>query len=91
MTKKRKRKYTKAPAITGIQLLRLFKKAGGKIVGRCDHGYAIQIFVKGQYRITTVQDRSDPIPPTTLGQILGPKQTFLGKRGLLNLLNEHGL
>jgi hypothetical protein len=91
MSKKRKKRYTKAPAITGKQLIRLFKRAGGKIVGRCDHGYAIRIRVKGEYRVTTVQDRSDPIPPTTLGQILGPDQTYLGKRGLIDLLNKYGL
>lgn len=41
-------------------------------------------------RFTTVKDTREDIPQTTLSQILGPKQTGLGREGLRALEERHG-
>jgi len=84
------KKYVKCPAVTGKQLIKLFKHIG-TIKGKVNHGLAMHLIVNGKQVITIIPDKSDSIPESTLGLILGPNQTTLGKKGLLSLINKYGL
>lgn len=76
------------PAITGKELIKLLESDGWKNCGRCTHGIALKKVVRGETLITTVPDKSDPLPARTLGAILSVKQTRLGNRGLQKLLDN---
>jgi len=50
-----------------------------------------RLFTTGQgdtYRRTTIPEKRSPIPRTTLGLILGPKQTGWGRRGLIERMRK---
>jgi hypothetical protein len=80
------------PAITGKQLVKLLLRGGWEIAGRSRHGCAMtKVGEDGRKRITVVPDKRSPLPAGTLGAILGPKQTGLGRQGLSQLIAEHGL
>jgi predicted RNA binding protein YcfA (HicA-like mRNA interferase family) len=85
------KKYTKLPAITGRQLIRLLKKDGWQVVRTCLHGLSLMKDMAGKRRITTVQDSNESLPKGTLNAILSEKQTGLGHNGLRDLLNKYGL
>lgn len=51
----------------------------------------VKRFADGRTRRTTIQKKRGVIPDGTLGNILGPKQTGLGRDGLLDLIAKHGL
>lgn len=42
-------------------------------------------------RVTTIKNTNESIPIGTRMAILGRKQTNLGKRGLIRLINKYGL
>lgn len=85
----------KPPAVTGKQLLKLLMADGWEVTRRAKHG----IFLRKRFstatrtttRITLVKNTNAVIPDGTLGSILGPKQTGLGKAGLRRLINRYGL
>lgn len=52
------------------------------------HGRLFTIGKGDTYRRTTVPEKHSPIPRTTLGQILGPKQTGWGRRGLIERMRK---
>jgi predicted RNA binding protein YcfA (HicA-like mRNA interferase family) len=83
--------YTKIPAITGRQLIRLLKKDGWSTGRKANHGRTLFKDVGSQKVVTFVPEKSSALPNQTLSQILGIKQTGLGKKGLLGLLNKYGL
>ncbi len=85
------KKYTTVPAITGVQLVWLLEKDGWTREGRAKHGVTLAKKIGERRVVTFAKDTNESIPPTTLGQILGVKQTGLGKPGLLRLINEYGL
>ncbi|MDD5191198.1 MAG: hypothetical protein PHE50_09180 [Dehalococcoidales bacterium] len=85
------RRYTKIPAITGEQLIVLLVKDGWENGGKSTHGISLFKFIDGKNIVTTVKNTSENIPEGTLGSILGVKQTRIGKRGLLDLVNKYGL
>lgn len=84
-------KYTKLPTITGKKLIKLLQKDGWIIHRRTRHGVALIKDIGGRTRTTIVQDTRAIIPDGTLSDILGPKQTKIGKRGLLELANKYGI
>ena len=77
------------PAITGYNLISLLKKDGWKEAGHRTHGLAmVKEFPDGRKRVTIIPHTSDSLPQGTLHDILGSKQTGLGRRGLERLMNK---
>ncbi len=76
------------PAISGKDLIRLLQKNGWEILRTSRHGAALRKFDPdlGRSRITVVPTKSGSLPPGTLGNILSPKQTGIGRDGLVKLL-----
>ena len=71
------------PAISGPELCKLLVDDGWTLTATGKHGRVlIKAFPDGT-RTTVVPSKSNkPLPPGTLGAILGSKQTGLGKRWL---------
>jgi len=76
--------------LSGVQLMKLLEQDGW-IKGRFTrHGASFhKTFPSGETRVTVVPNKSRPLPEGTLRAILGPKQTGLGRRGILRLLEEN--
>jgi len=85
------RKYTKVPAISGKKLIKLLKKDDWIAKRHAQHGVALAKSFAGRTRVTWIPDTSASIDDGTLAAILGPKQTGIGKKGLLDLINKFGL
>jgi predicted RNA binding protein YcfA (HicA-like mRNA interferase family) len=83
--------YTEIPAITGPQLIRLLEKDGWKQGRFSTHGRTVSKGFPDKTRLTVIPEKKGPLIDYTLSLILGPKQTGVGKRGLLGLLNKYGL
>lgn len=78
--------------ISGKQLARLLERDGWTARRRSTHGiFYTKRSEDGIMRHTVVPDKSDPLPTGTLGEILGPKQTGIGRDGLDALVQRHGL
>ena len=75
------------PAISGVDLARLLEKDGWICDARSTHGLTYKKMVAGELLITTIPNKTRPLCKATLRQILGPKQTRLGRSGLLRLLS----
>jgi len=84
-------KYTKIPALSGKKLIKLLEKDGWEFHRRTRHGIALIKTVNNRTNITIVQDTRAIIPEGTLLDILGQKQTGIGKKGLLKLVNKYGI
>ena len=84
-------RYTTIPAITGFQLIRLLEKDGWKQGRKTEHGRALSKIYPDRARVTTIPEKQSSLIDFTLSLILGPKQTGIGKHGLLELLNKYGL
>jgi hypothetical protein len=82
--------YSKAPAITGWQLIALLKKDGWETGRKARHGRTLTKQVDGITKVTFVKETKSPIVDITLGQILGVKQTGIGKAGLTALIQKFG-
>ena len=76
------------PAVTGPQLIALLSNDGWTQHGQRTHGVAM---VKSGSNPTIIPTKNKPLPDGTLGAILGPRQTGLGKAGLRALIDKHGL
>jgi len=74
------------PAISGVRLAKLLESDGWTKGRECPHGTAYSKMYSDGIRITTIPRRRKSLAPTTLADILGHKQTCLGRRGLLRLL-----
>jgi predicted RNA binding protein YcfA (HicA-like mRNA interferase family) len=83
--------YTKLPPLNGKQLIRLLEKDGWVGCGRTRHGVALVKQTGNKKVITIVPDKKAELPDGTLSNILGVKQTGIGKAGLLDLVNKYGL
>lgn len=81
-------KYRKIPALTGLDLIKLLIKAGWEKGRKAKHGYTLTKRFGNRTRVTFIPVKKDSLPIGTLMVILGPKQTGLGKKGLLRLLNK---
>ena len=82
--------YTKLPALSGRQLLKLLQKDGWTIARRARHGVSLTKRFDDRTRVTVVPTSRANLDEGTLSAILGPKQTSIGKKGLLEILNKHG-
>lgn len=83
--------YTVIPAITGKQLIKLLKRDGWEPVRKATHGISLTKCIGKRKRVTVIQDIRASLPQGTLRAILSTKQTGIGKRGLLELLNKYGI
>ena len=81
------------PAVTGRQLMRLLRLDGWQRGGQRTHGVAFRKYdpAAGYTRVTVVPNKRRPLHANTLGQILGPHQTDIGRQGLAALIAKHGL
>lgn len=84
-------KYTKIPAINGKKLIKLLVKDGWETKRHAHHGVALGKVFKERTRVTVVPNTTAPLDDGTLLAVLGTKQTGIGKQGLLDLINKHGL
>ena len=84
-------KYTKLPAISGKKLIKLLQKDGWILKRRAQHGVALAKAVSDRTKVTVIPDTNASLDEGTLAAILGPKQTDIRKRGLLDLINKFGL
>ena len=77
--------------MTGRELMRLLEQDGWTHGGRRTHGVFFHKAFPGERlpRSTVVPDKSQDLPPTTLGAILSVKQTGLGRDGLQQLIERH--
>jgi len=80
--------YTVVPAISGKQLIKLLKRDGWVEGRRTKHGIALTKPIGERTKVTIVPDTRASLPDGTLQAILGTKQTGIGKKGLLGLLNR---
>jgi hypothetical protein len=80
------------PAISGKQLIRLFRPDDWEQLRRVRHGIAFaRTGPDGNRRVTVIPDKRGPLPAGTLAAILGPRQSGLGRDGLLAMIQRHGL
>ncbi len=80
------------PAITGVQLVRLFRRAGWLEGRRTKEGiFFSRRGLDGQTHTTVIPTKRRPLTPGTLAAILGPKQSGIGRSGLADLIQQHGL
>ena len=81
--------YTVLPAISGKQLLKLLVEKDGWVEGRkTRHGISLTKPIGVQTKVTVIPDTRASLPGDTLRAILSVKQTGIGKRGLLEILNR---
>jgi predicted RNA binding protein YcfA (HicA-like mRNA interferase family) len=83
--------YTEIPAISGEQLLKLLEKDSWELGRKTTHGISIKKYIKGHWKVAIIPKTGASLPIGTLSAILGSKQTGIGKKGLLELLNKYGL
>lgn len=76
------------PAISGPELAKLLVKDGWELDAQSTHGQTYRKMVSGELRITTIPTKTRSLCTGTLHQILGPRQTGLGRKGLLRLLGR---
>jgi predicted RNA binding protein YcfA (HicA-like mRNA interferase family) len=80
------------PSISGRQLMRLLRLDGWREIRRANHGIAFRKeFAGAPTRVTIVPDKRRPLAAGTLAEILGVKQTGLGRQGMRALIDKHGL
>ena len=77
------------PAIGSRDLMRLLENDGWTRGRETRHGVAFQKQFDDGPRVTIIPDGRKSLASGTLRAILGPKQTGLGRKGLLRLLEEH--
>ncbi len=82
--------YTAVPAISGKQFINLLIRDKWEEKGRTRHGVALTKSINNRIRVAVVPDTTASLPKGTLRGILSVKQTGIGRRGLLKLLNKYG-
>lgn len=85
------RKYTKVPALSGKQLIKLYREDSWQYGRKTKHGRCLYKFIGNHKRIVYIPESSESLPTGTLMNIIGSKQSNIRKKGLLNLLNKYGL
>jgi len=83
--------YSKPPAISGNQLVKLLKKDGWVDGRKAKHGITLTKSFGNRKRVTLIPNSRAPLDPGTLAAILGPKQTCITKAGFIQLINQYGL
>ena len=82
---------TNPPSVKGKQLIRLLQKDGWIVKRNANHGVSLSKAHSDRTRVTVIPNTTASLPDGTLGAILGPKQTCIGKQGLLALINKYGI
>ena len=82
--------YRKLPTVSGDQLIALLMKDGWENCGRKTHGVGLRKKVGDRYLITVIPTNRTLVD-FVLSSILRPKQTCIGKPGLLELVNKYGI
>lgn len=85
------KKYTKLPAISGKKLIKLLRRDDWEVKRQAQHGVALAKTSGDRTRVTVIPDTSASLDEGTLGAILGPKQSDIRKKGLLDLINKYGI
>ena len=76
------------PSVTGNALIKALQRDGWEVVRNAEHGaWMKKKFPDGSTRFTTVKPTREQIPKGTLREIIGPKQTGLGRAGLRRILH----
>ena len=78
------------PAISGAKLAKLLVADGWIYTRKSRHGAAYHKQFPSGKRLTIIPQSRDSLVPRTLNQILGPKQTQIGRAGLLRLIKKYG-
>ena len=80
------------PAISGKQLIKLLQRDGWVVGRKAKHGRCLtKKVMSGRTKVTFVPDTRASLPEGTLSQILGSKQTGIGRHGLRTLIDRYGL
>lgn len=79
------------PSLKGKQLYRLLISDGWEVRRNSAHGMWLRKKFPEGYRYTTVKNTGHDLPRGTLNAILGPRETGLGREGLLALIEKYGL
>ncbi|MEA4878873.1 hypothetical protein SDC9_42723 [bioreactor metagenome] len=79
------------PSISGKDLIKLFTKDGWEDARKANHGRALKKKFGDRWKVTVIPDKSDSMPKGTLHEILGPKQTGIGRDGLLELIDKYDI
>lgn len=68
----------------------MLRRNGWTVVRRSRHGVVLERQFEGETRPrrTVISPKHQPLATGTLAQILGPKQTKLGRAGLEDLLQD---
>ena len=80
----------KIPAISGSELIELLVKDGWECVRNATHGASLKKYDTKTKRtkVVIIPTKPGSLPPTTLGRILSVKQSGIGRKGLLKLLEK---
>lgn len=79
------------PALSGAQLFLLLKCDGWKPHSCSDAHVSVKKRIEGRYVVAPIPMSNASLPQGTLSGILGSKETRIGRRGLVRLLNKYGL
>ena len=81
------------PAITGLQLIKLLEQDRWENKRHANHGKSLVKYFPQSKRIkvAVIPNTSQSLPTNTLGGILGVKQTGIGRKGLLKLIEKYSL
>ena len=81
------------PTITGKQLIDLLEKDGWKRKRYATHGVSMYKYNEKMKRnlVTIIPNKSKELPIGTLMDILGQKQTKIGRGGFLKLIEKYGI
>lgn len=88
---KKKQGQSDLPAITGKQLIKLLEKDGWTIKKRATHGIGMNKQIQGETKNALIPDKRESLKRGVLMAILGPKQTNIGRDGLLRLIEKYGI
>ena len=77
------------PAISGTKLAKLLVADGWIKTRQSPHGTGYHKQFPSGGRITTIPRTNESLAPSTLGSILGPMQTQIGRAGLLRLIKKY--
>lgn len=83
--------YTQIPAISGKQLIGLLRRDGWEVGRKAKHGITLTKSFRNKTRVIFIPDTRASLPVGTRKAILSDKQTGLGSKGLLRLLNNYGI
>ncbi len=80
-----------ALVLSGKQLIKLLIKDGWSIGRKAKHGITLTKSFSDRTKVTFVPDTRASLPLGTLMAILGSKQTCIGRKGLADLIDKHGI